>query len=99
MRLWTAGKGNFVMAEMEDSGFLEAIARLGAMHRVDPQRVMVLRTGSNYTEPRPGHTALESVTAPYLGTHVAIESAWLCGSTVLHWLLDHWDTAYTHIPG
>ncbi len=99
VRLWTAGKGNFVMTEMEDSGFMEAISRLGVMHRVDPDRVMVLRTGSNFSEPRPGHTSVESVTAPYIGTRVAVESAWLCGSTVLHSLLTHWDTAYAHVPG
>jgi purine nucleoside permease len=99
VRMWTAGKGNFVMTEMEDSGSMEAIGRLAAMHRVDPRRVMVLRTGSNFSVPRPGHTAVESVTAPYLGTRVAVESAWLCGSTVLHWLLTHWETAYTQVPG
>ncbi len=99
VRLWTAGKGNFVMTEMEDSGFLEAVARLHALGRVDPDRVLVLRTGSNFAEPRPGHTSVESVTAPYIGTHVAVESAWLCGSTVLHWLVAHWDTAYAHPPG
>jgi hypothetical protein len=48
--------------------------------------------------PRPGHTAVESVTAPYIGTRLAVESAWLCGSTVVHWLLQHWDTAYSQIP-
>ena len=62
--LYTGGKGNFVMTEMEDSGFMNALERLDAMHRVDTSRVMVLRTGSNYSMPRPGHTAVESVTAP-----------------------------------
>jgi purine nucleoside permease len=62
VKLYTGGKGVFVMTEMEDSGFMEAIARLQAMHRVDASRVMVLRTGSNYSMPRPGHTAVESVT-------------------------------------
>lgn len=99
VRLYTGGRGNFVMTEMEDSGYMEAVGRLAAMHRVDPDRVMVLRTGSNYSMPRPGHTAVESVTAPYIGTHLAVESAWLCGSTVLHWLLSHWDRVSTHIPG
>ncbi len=99
VRLYTGGKGNFVMTEMEDSGFMEAIARLSALGRIDPARIMVLRTGSNYSMERPGHTAVESVTAPYIGTRVAVESAWLCGSTVLHWLLTHWGTAYTQVPG
>ena len=97
--LYTEKKGNFVMTEMEDSGFMNAIRRLTPMHKVDPNRVMVLRTGSNYSMPRPGHTAVESVTAPYIGTRLALESAWLCGSTVLHDILAHWDTTYAHIPG
>ncbi len=99
VRLYTGGRGNFVMTEMEDSGYMEAMSRLAAMHRVDPDRVMVLRSGSNYSMPRPGHTAVESVTAPYIGTRLAVESAWLCGSTVLHWLLTHWDSVYLQNPG
>ncbi len=98
VRLYTAGQGAFVMTEMEDSGFMEALTRLNAMHRADLNRVLVLRTGSNYSLPRPGHTAVESVTAPYIGGRLALESAWLCGSTVLHQLLTHWDTAATQIP-
>lgn len=99
VRLYTGGKGNFVMTEMEDSGYMEALKRLAAMGRVDGQRVLVLRAGSNYSMPRPGHTAVESVTAPYIGTGLAVDSAWRCGSAVLHALLEHWDTAYGTVPG
>jgi purine nucleoside permease len=99
VRLYTQGQGTFVMTEMEDAGFMNALERLAAMHRVDIDRVLVLRTGSNYSEQRPGHTAVESVTAPYIGSKLALESAWLCGSTVLNNLLAHWDTTYAHIPG
>ena len=98
VRLWTGGKGTFVMTEMEDSGSMTAIERLQSLHRVDRDRVLVLRSGSNYSMPRPGHTAIESVTAPYIGTRLAVESAWLCGSKVLHQLLAHWDETYAHIP-
>ena len=98
VKLWTEGKGTFATTEMEDSGFLEAIGRLHRMGRLDPDRVLVLRTGSNYSMPRPGHTAVESVTAPYIGTRLAVESAWLCGSTVLHQLLANWATTRDHVP-
>ena len=97
--LYTGGKGNFVMTEMEDSGFMNALERLAAMHRVDGARVMVLRTGSNYSMPRPGHTAVESVTAPYIGSKLALESAWLCGSTVLHKLVGEWAVTAEQVPG
>lgn len=99
VRLFTHGRGNFVMTEMEDSGYLNAIERLAAMHRVDARRVMVLRTGSNFCMPAPGHTSVESVTAPYIGTRIAVESAWLVGSTVLHNLLENWETYRVTTPG
>lgn len=99
VRLWTNGKGTFAMTEMEDSGFMGAVERLAPMHRVDPARVMVLRTGSNFDMPRPGHEPVESLTAPYIGGKLALESAWLCGSTVLHKLLADWPKYYEHVPG
>jgi purine nucleoside permease len=98
VRLNTDGKGVFAMTEMEDAGMMQAIERLDRMHRVDMQRVMVLRTGSNYSMPAPGHTAIESVTAPYIGGKLALESAYLCGSTVLHKLLADWPNTYTTVP-
>ena len=98
VRLYTAGKGRFAMTEMEDSGFMNAIDRLAAMHRMDHDRVMVVRTASNYSMPQPGHTAIESVNTPYLKSTAAQESAWLCGSTVLHKLLDNWNTTESTNP-
>ena len=99
VRLQTGGKGVFAMTEMEDAGFMASITRLDRMHRVDANRVMVLRTGSNFSEQRPGQTAMQSIAEPYIGGRVALESAWLCGSTVLHNILAHWDTTYAKIPG
>jgi purine nucleoside permease len=99
VRLYTGGKGSFATTEMEDAGFMNAIERLAAMHRVDADRVMDLRTASNYSQERPGHTAVESVTAPYIGTRLALESAYVCGSTVLHKILANWAVSYGHIPG
>lgn len=99
VKLYTGGAGTFAMTNMEDSGYMAAVERLGAMHRVDPRRVLVLRTGSNYTMQRPGHTAVESLTAPYIGFRVALESAWFCGSTVLHKLVDQWDVTAAKVPG
>ena len=99
VRLYTEGKGRFVMTEMEDSGFMEALERLGRAGRVDPMRVMVLRGGSNYCTPRPGHTSLESVTTPYMRTTLPVEAIYRTGSTVLHKLLADWATTRDHVPG
>jgi len=99
VKLWTHGKGVFATTEMEDSGFLNAIDRLDEMKRVDRNRVLVLRTGSNYSLERPGHDAVESVSAPYVGKNLALESAYLVGSTVVNNLVSNWSTTRDHIPG
>ena len=98
VKLWTNGQGNFVMTEMEDSAVAEALRRLDAMHRADYQRLLVLRTGSNYSMPAPGHTAVESVNAAYAGYIPALESAYATGSTVIHALLANWPQYSTHVP-
>jgi purine nucleoside permease len=100
VKLNTGGKGNFVMTEMEDSGFMSSLARLDALPRVDINRVMVLRTGSNYSMQPPGDTARQSAVANYVGGgKIAEESAWLCGSTVMHKILANWGSFHDHIPG
>jgi purine nucleoside permease len=100
VRLQTGGKGKFAMTEMEDAGFMNAIGRLSAMHRADANRVMVLRAASNFSEQRPGQSAVDStMEGKYPGRRVALESAYLCGSTVLHNILAHWDSTYAKIPG
>lgn len=99
MKLWTKGKGTFTMTEMEDAGVTEALRRLDAMHRADYQRLLVLRTGSNYCMPAPGHTSIESVTAAYNGYIPALESAYAAGSTVIHALLADWPKYKAKAPG
>ena len=98
VHLWTEGKGVFAMADMEDAGFMAAIERLGKVHRVDPRRVMVLRTASNYSMQPPGRDAAQSLTGSYSNSRMAAESAWLCGSTVLHRILADWPNTYERIP-
>lgn len=98
VKLWTGGRGRFAMTNMEDSAIAEAMQRLDRIHRVDYQRLMVLRVGSNYSMPRPGVTALESVSSPYIKS-TAFESTWLVGSAVVHQLTTKWETYRDHIPG
>ncbi|WP_213805181.1 purine nucleoside permease [Granulicella sp. dw_53] len=96
--LWTKGKGNFTMSNMEDSGIAEALKRLQRMHRVDYQRLMVVRVGSNYSMQAPGMTAVESVTAPYVQS-TAFETEWVVGNVVVRELVTHWDRYEGSVPG
>lgn len=97
VKLWTRGKGNFVMTNMEDSGIAEALERLDRMHKADYKRLLVLRVGSNFSQQAPGKTALESVTTPYLKS-TAFDIAWMVGSKVVHELETNWVTYQEHVP-
>lgn len=99
VRIHTHGQGRFVMTDMEDSGIAEALQRLDGMHRVDFRRFLVLRTASNYSMQAPGHSAAESITAPYVGGIPALEAAWRVGSPVAHALVANWSLYRNHVPG
>ena len=99
VKMWTGGKGNFVMTNMEDNGTATALTRLQRIHKVDFQRVLFLRTASNYCAPPPGQTAASSLFREYVGGLAALESAHQVGSTVLHELLKNWSKWGKVIPG
>jgi purine nucleoside permease len=93
-KLWTKGQGNFVMSDMEDQGILTALSSLTKMGRVDMQRVLVLRTGSNYCMPAPQQGVVNSLQAEYAGWLPSIESAYRVGSVVVHDILKNWESEY-----
>jgi purine nucleoside permease len=99
VRIHTHGQGRFTMTAMEDSGVAEALTRLDQMHRADFRRFLVLRTASNYSEQAPGHSAAESLTAPYIGGIPALEAAYRVGSPIVHTILAHWDRCRDRLPG
>jgi len=99
VRLQSGANRNFMMTNMEDSGTLTALRRLSRIKRVDLQRVMVLRTASNYTMPPPGQTAAWSTTAPYPEQGMpAIEAAYHVGNRVVQALLKEWATVSINVP-
>ena len=53
-RLWTRGAGLFVMTNMESQTYQAEMRVLGKQGFVDLNRIMVLRTASNFSEPPPG---------------------------------------------
>ena len=98
MKLWTGGKGNFVMTAMEDHGVATALFGLAKMGRVDFQRVLFLRTASNYCLPAPKQGVVDSLTAEYAGGLPAFDSAWRVGRVVVRDILDHWDQYAAKAP-
>ena len=98
---WSNGEGNFVSSAMEETGTMQSMEYLDSIGKVDRDRVMVLRTASNYTMPPPGVTAAENLLAEnegYAGLDAALESAYILGSIIVDDILDNWDIRATSIP-
>ena len=91
---------NMVTSNMEDNGTLTALHRLEQGGHVDTDRVMLLRTVSNYTFPPPGEDAAWSTTAPYPNDgEPAYEAAFQLGNRVVQTLVGDWETYRNRIPG
>jgi purine nucleoside permease len=86
------------MSAMEDQGFVAALKKLSGMGRVDFQRVLVLRTGSDYCTPAPGKAAKDGINADYPGFVPALQSAYRVGCQVTHEIAGHWDAYRDKIP-
>ncbi|MEK9820847.1 MAG: purine nucleoside permease, partial [Gammaproteobacteria bacterium] len=100
VKLYSEDQGNFVMTAMEDNGTATALLRLDRAGRVDSNRLLVLRTASNYSTPPPGESASWHISADYvLGGRPAIESAYQVGSRVLDEILANWKTYKDELPG
>ena len=102
VRYYTRGTGNYVISAMEDSGTMQALTFLGQAGLADPQRVLILRTVSNYDRQSSGITASDSLKSMSLGTYSsylpALEAAYRTGSIVVRYLTEHWDKVRDNPP-
>ena len=102
VRYWSEGAADYVTSAMEETGTFLSVEYLHRLGRVDRNRVMVLRAGSNYTMPPPGVSAADYLLREkkgYSGMEAALEALYLVGSTVIDELLANWDTYEATIPG
>ena len=99
----TDGKANYVTTAMEDTGTLQSLTFLARAGRVDRNRVMVLRTASDFDQQRPGQTAAESLAQNKIGKYTgylpALEAAWRVGNTVVAELVKNWAKYAGETPG
>jgi purine nucleoside permease len=101
-RYYTGGKGNYMVAAMEDTGTLQALTFLSQAGRVDLGRVLVLRTVSNYDREAPGTTAADSlqemVSGNYSAYLPALEAAQVVGDKAVRDIVEHWPQRAVAIP-
>ena len=101
VRLYTRGTGSLAIADCEDQGIVLAMRELDRLGRVDLNRLLILRTASNFTVPPPGVSPAKYLlddlaTAP--GYLPALESNYQVGSVVVAALLKNWDKYENRTP-
>ena len=101
-RYFTGGQGNYMTSAMEDSGTLQSLTFLSQAGRVDLQRVLVLRTVSNFDREPPGQSAADSLAAISSGNYSAympaLEAAQTVGDKVVRDIVEHWEEREATIP-
>src|SRR3984885_16091385 len=102
MTYFTNGEGRFATTAMEDSGTLESLELLARAGKVDGQRVLVLRTVSNFDQQPKGMDAATSLSNQRIGAYGAylpsLEAAYSVGHAVASELLKNWAKYEANAP-
>ncbi len=102
MRYFTGGQGQFATTAMEDTGTLQSLRGLANAGRVDWNRILVLRTVSNFDQQPRGMSATDSLAHQRIGSYSAylpsLESAYRVGHVVVHELLSEWREYTSSVP-
>lgn len=98
VRMWTRGQGRFVMTNEESQTYQRIMITLADEGLVDRQRIMVLRSASNFSMPPPGVSETASIGDEGPGQALAFDNNQRVGSVVLHQLLQHWPQYRLRIP-
>jgi purine nucleoside permease len=99
---WTANQGSFAMSDFEDTGVGLALQFLSQVNRADKNRLLVLRSASDYTVQAEGQTPAQllanDVSGGLSGFVEALSNVYQVGSTVVKEISSNWDTYENHIP-
>ena len=93
-KYYTGGARNYIIVAMEDTGTMQALTFLSQAGRVDLNRVLVLRTVSNYDRQPPGTSAADALKGMVGGNYPAyiqsLETAETAGDKVLRERVGNW---------
>jgi purine nucleoside permease len=96
---WTVKQGSFAMSAFEDAGVGQALQFLSQVGRADQNRLLVLRSASDYTVQAQGQTPAQFLAAEnsggLSGFQEALNDVYNVGSTVVKELSSNWH-AYEH---
>jgi purine nucleoside permease len=98
----TDGKATYAICGMEDTGTLQSLTWLARANKLDINRILVLRTASNYDQQRTGLTATQSLAetkiTKYSAYLPALDAAYRVGHIVVDNLIANWPQTRNHIP-
>jgi purine nucleoside permease len=99
---WTVNKGSFAMSDFEDAGVCQALRFLSQAGRANLNRLLVLRSASDYTVQPSGQTPAQYLASENSGGLSAFQEslndAYQVGSIVVRKLSSDWDTYVNQIP-
>ena len=101
VRLYTRGNGALAMADCEDQGMVLAMTELDRLGKVSFQRLMILRTASNYVLPPKGVAANVSLfenLADSPGYIPALDANYKVGSVVAQEIVKNWGKYEETVP-
>jgi len=99
-KIMTDGKGVYCTTQQEDNATYEALKRAASVHRVDLNRVAVLRSGSDFDRPYAGQTSADNLLnyADQGGFGPAVANLFLAGNPLVQEIVTHWDDWRNGVP-
>jgi purine nucleoside permease len=101
VRMYTRGSGSLAISDCEDQGIVLAMSKLASLGRVDFNRLLILRTASNFTLPSEGISAEKSLfdnLASSPGYIPALDANYRVGDIVVTTILKNWDRYENSTP-
>ena len=100
---WSHGKAVFAMSSEEDAGYMQAVTFLSQVGKIDYERVLDLRSASDFTVPYPGQTPAQLLASDSSGTGYSafvesLNDMYLTGSAVVNEIVRHWAKYEAHPP-
>ena len=93
---WSQGTARFTMTSEEDAGYAQALTFLSQVNAIDYNRVLDLRSASDFSVPYPGQTPAQLLASDASGTGYSafiesLQDVYLTGSAVVNEIVDNWS--------
>ncbi|TQL17778.1 purine nucleoside permease [Zymomonas mobilis] len=98
VKLWTKGQGRFVMTNEESQINQREMRVLAELGYIDLNRILVLRSGSNFSMPPKGVPITQSIGDEEPGQVIAFDNNERAGEPVVNALVRKWKEYREHIP-